>query len=109
MGAEAWFDALEDIRLDLLNIYGRRYVIEHCVSAIRRKNEAKDELFKIYITDMLKGIAETVIYSTYDQKVELPRYADTIKEIKEPPKKKKPQSADEIIFNIRKRITELQG
>lgn len=60
VGPDGYFDLCEDIRLDLLDLYGRGYVIDHCVAAFlrMRKKEAKETLYKAYLTDALKLIAE---------------------------------------------------
>ena len=41
--------------MDLLELFGRRYVIDHCISQLKKFSE--DEIFRIYITDALKAIA----------------------------------------------------
>lgn len=51
MGADEYFEGLKTINLDLLEIMGRRYVIEHCISAFRAKQEEK--LYRVYVTDAL--------------------------------------------------------
>ena len=48
------------IRLDLLELYGREYVIEHCTSVYLKRRE--DRLYKVYITDVLKAIAENTTH-----------------------------------------------
>lgn len=37
---------------------GRRYVIEHCMSALSRINEEQN--YRIYLTEILRGIARCV-------------------------------------------------
>lgn len=44
----------------MLNLYGRRYVIEHCVSEYLKRRE--ERLYRIYITDALKAIAENTTH-----------------------------------------------
>lgn len=60
VGPDGYFELCEDIRLDLLELYGRGYVIDHCIAALKRKNEAKIKEIRLnaYITDALKIIAE---------------------------------------------------
>ena len=60
VGPNGYLDLCEDIRLDLLELYGRGYVIDHCIAALLRKQkkEAKETLFRMYVTDALKVIAE---------------------------------------------------
>lgn len=65
-------------------------------------------MYHIYVTDLLKGMAETLIASTYGQVEELPRYADAL--IPEKPKKEEhTETAEEVIFRMRKRISELNN
>ena len=43
---------ISSIRLDLLELFGRRYVWEHCMSAFNQMQEEKQ--YRIYVTDCLK-------------------------------------------------------
>jgi len=45
---------IESIRLDLLDLFGSGYVIDHCVSAFLKSQ--REELYQYYITDALKVI-----------------------------------------------------
>ncbi len=60
VGPDGYFELCEDIRLDLLELYGRGYVIDHCIAAFSRKNktEAKETIYRAYVTDALKVVAE---------------------------------------------------
>ena len=40
----------------MLDLFGRGYVIEHCVSWLKKDSEEK--AFRVYITDTLKAIAD---------------------------------------------------
>lgn len=57
MGADEYFEGLKTINLDLLEIMGRRYVIEHCISAFRAKQEEK--MFRVYVTDALRALCRS--------------------------------------------------
>ena len=46
--------------MDILELYGRQYVIDHCVSERMKYNE--DRLYRVYITDALKAIAENTTH-----------------------------------------------
>ena len=48
---------ISTIRLDLLDLFGRTYVLEHCINAVREDTEIK--AFRLYVTDLLKSIAES--------------------------------------------------
>ena len=43
-----------------MELLGRGYVIEHCISALKSNNEEK--AYKIYVTDALKAIAENTTH-----------------------------------------------
>lgn len=60
MGASRYFELTESIRLDLLELYGSGYVIEHCVSAQKRYTEEKRlrEFERDYVADCLRIITE---------------------------------------------------
>jgi len=44
----------------MLDLYGKSYVIEHCISEYLKRREEK--LYKIYVTDALKAIAENTTH-----------------------------------------------
>ena len=54
-GADGYFRAIEEIKLDLLEIMGKGYVIEHCISFFQKENRQKT--YQYYVTDLLCGIA----------------------------------------------------
>ena len=56
MGSDSYADALETIRIDLLEIFGKSYIIQHCVAFL--KNRAIHKAYQMYVTDALKVIAE---------------------------------------------------
>lgn len=56
MGADEYFRLCESIRLDLLELYGSGYVIDHCIAAFHAIQEEKG--YRMYVTDALKAIAE---------------------------------------------------
>lgn len=43
-----------------MELYGKSYVIEHCVSEYLKRRE--DKLYKVYVTDALKAIAENTTH-----------------------------------------------
>ena len=82
---------------------GRGYVIEHCMSALREQTEEK--LYRTYITDALKLIAENAQKAAVVGSVLIKRWAELIDTQKE--EKKKPEDnrpAAEIAHDIWKRI-----
>ena len=55
-GAENWdYDGLS---VELLQMIGKGYVIDHCVSLFKKKQEKK--LYQIYVTDTLKLINDNI-------------------------------------------------
>ena len=56
MGAEDYFRHCQSINLDFLRVYGRRYVAEHVIAAV--KEDAEERRYRAYITDALMIITE---------------------------------------------------
>jgi hypothetical protein len=92
--------------LDLLDLFGSGYVIDHCVSAFSKKQQ--DKLYKIYVTDCLQSIAEntTHILSAngvvdYGMKMST-RWIDLAEKKSEPKKEKaiRRKSVSEIVDGI---------
>ena len=78
MGSDEYFRFSESIRLDLLEIFGRGYVIEHCISSFQKHKE--EMTYRVYVTDLLR-------YMSGNNDVE--RYYDLIKVDKKPQKNAK--------------------
>ena len=72
MGAERYFKLSETIRLDLLELYGSGYVIDHCISAFLEEEEKKS--YCIYVTDALRAYINASGRVTLNE-----RWADLIK------------------------------
>lgn len=94
-------------------MFGREYVIEHCISTLNfyKKQEVEEKSFKIYVTDALMMIAENATHLITNQgvvdygKYFKQRWIDTL----EQPQKKKEEKEDnrpseEIAQDIWKRI-----
>lgn len=64
--------------MDLLDLFGRGYVIEHCISHL--KQISKDEAYRIYITDALKAIADNTGKLVKDGVGMRKRFSDFISE-----------------------------
>ena len=45
------------MRLDLLELLGAEYIIEHCYKEVERHNERR--IYMVYVTDMLKAGVES--------------------------------------------------
>ena len=68
MGANEYFELIQSIRLDLLDLFGSGYVIDHCISALSRKGEKAKEKQKMltcmnYFADCIKVITENTAKS----------------------------------------------
>ena len=59
----------------MLELFGRGYVIEHCISSFKKNNE--EMTYRVYVTDLLR-------YLTGDNKIR--RYYDLVKPDKAPQK-----------------------
>lgn len=82
----------------MLDLFGRGYVIEYCVSSFLELQ--KEKAYKIYITDCLYSL--TNMYATFHGG-ECPvntRFA----EILLPEKKKEEKTAEEVIDHMRKKL-----
>lgn len=74
----------------MLDLFGKGYVIDHCIQAA--KNEHKEILFRSYISDLLKAMAESNgVVVNY-------RYAEIIL-----PKAKDNRTGDEVALDVIKR------
>ena len=69
---------MESVRLDLLDVLGRGYVVEHCIAAFNSMQE--ERLYRIYVTDSLKALikADKRYYDFIDRKPVKKRTYDEI-------------------------------
>ena len=58
MGADKYLKYIQTIRLDLLELFGNGYVIDHCIALLKKERE--ERIYRVYITDGLKAISETL-------------------------------------------------
>ncbi len=63
MGADEYLSLISTIRLDLLELFGSGYVIDHCLSEWARKKKSEQEdkdrwIFFSYISETLRIISE---------------------------------------------------
>lgn len=78
-----------------MEIFGRGYIIEHCISAFKISQEEK--AYKIYLTDVLRAQLRTD---------SIPRYADLISSVDHSEKDADPE---EIKDRIKNGINALRG
>ena len=98
MGADRYGEYIQSIRLDLLELFGSGYVIQHCISAFTK--EQKETAYRTYVTDALKVIAENTARFNGGMTMNA-RFAEIIA----PPSQEEDSiTAVEIVDNIRKKI-----
>lgn len=88
------------IRMDLLDLFGRGYVIEHCMSLFKKRQEEK--AYKIYMSDVGFALVNYVgkLYGAKENII-----GRRFIEILEPPKDEKEEETEEqIIARIRKKL-----
>ena len=90
MGEYEWADACRSIRLDLLELLGSEFVIEHVVAEYNKKVERR--LYRCYTSDMLKAVVEG-LGATVDS-----RFADLLEN-----KPQDERTGDEIALDVIKR------
>ena len=89
-----------------MELYGRSYVVEHCVS--ERLKQDKEKLYRAYVTDALKIIAENTTH--YQGAEEMFDYGSTLNarwiDVLEPQKEEPTddRSCEEIVDDIWERI-----
>lgn len=101
MGSDAYFGLTEDIRLDLLEVLGRGYVVDHCIASLNKQR--KEQKFRVYLTDVVKMIAENTAKMAQGT-MPVRRYADIMMEDTygyKKAEKKKPQTTKEVVNSIR--------
>lgn len=88
------------IRMDLLDLFGRGYVIEHCMSLFKKRQEEK--AYKIYMSDVGFALVN-IVGKSFGAKENI--IAQRFFEIIEPTKEEKEEETEEqIIARIRKKL-----
>lgn len=80
----------------MLDLFGRGYVIEHCISSLSIKR--KDEQYKYYLTDCLKNINK-IIATQYSGEYINERFYNLVKDEIE----KEEKTGDEIVKEVMKK------
>ena len=88
--------ACESISLDILSLYDRRYIVDHCVSAINRRLE--ERAYRTYITNTLYNI-NSILATKYGGSSMSSRFADLMY-----PEKEKEQSGNDIKNRIDQKL-----
>lgn len=66
MGPDRYLTYLETINLNLLDILGKEYIIDHIVSEIQKQTEQK--LLNVYITDALKALVNNIAQAAFEKR-----------------------------------------
>lgn len=83
----------------MLELFGRGYVVEHCISAFNEKQ--KEETYRLYVTEILRGIGKQVGVSFSMS------YTELIESMK--PQKEETRTADEVIDDIKEKARKIRG
>lgn len=102
MGGDTYFKLIRTVRLDLLDLFGSGYIIEHCVAALSDMSEQK--AFEAYVTDNLQLIAENTARAVDQGRYIKQRYIDLTKKEK---KKEETRTGDEIINDMKSKMMRL--
>ena len=98
MGSDTYLKLISTIRLDLLELFGSGYVIEHCVAAF--SDLQRERAFQAYVTDCLKMVAENTS-KPYGGKYPGKRFADVWEKMGKPKDKR---TAEDIISHMLRKI-----
>lgn len=84
MGADEYFEGIKSVNPQLLEIMGRRYVIESCISALNSKHE--EMMFRVYVTDALRALCRSNGARYFDlisRKADTRQDAEVVNDIKD--------------------------
>ena len=90
---------METLNFDLLNLVGIGYVIEHYIAYFQK--EQQEKMYKIYITDSLKMIAENTAKAHGGSYLNS-RFIDIIE-----PGKEETRTAEEVIDDLKEKLRRL--
>lgn len=85
--------------MDLLDLFGRGYVIEHCITSF--KNKTQMEMYRIYVTDSMQALANMYSKTHGGTSEIIPK---RFYELIHPPKVKEEETAEDIIDRIKKKL-----
>lgn len=86
------------MRLDLLDLFGRGYVVEHCVSTLNSLRA--QEAYQMYTAELLRGIANSL-------GIQVSSYTEFLEQLK--PKKEETRTSEEVVDSIREKARKLKG
>lgn len=94
IGGRTFGDYLIDIDLQKVEFFGDEYIMQYML--LRYRNESKEKVYKAYVTDTLKVIAENTARYAGGSTIKK-RYIDISEEEKNEPQK--PQKSAEKVKN----------
>ena len=97
-------EAVLAVSIQHLEIFGKGYVIEHCVAFFRRKQE--EQAYREYVTDTLQAMAKSIA-NAYGGDVPKYRYAEIIQPVN--PEVEETRTAHDIISNISTKLNRMTG
>lgn len=65
IGPDKYLTYMETININLLNILGRDYIIDHIIAEAHKQNEQK--LLNIYITDALRALVNNIAQRAFEK------------------------------------------
>lgn len=93
------------IRLDLLEMLGKPYILDHCVNHLKKTSE--ETALKVYITDALKAVAENTGKFVKGGMTMRRRFVDVINNVPEESKEDSQKRADDIIARMKNKLAKL--
>lgn len=85
----------------MLNIFGKKYFIEHCLNHL--KQASRNDLLNVYVTDALKVIANNTS-GTKEKAIVKLRFAELMNDSLKPAESKKEEDPEEIIKRIKQKL-----
>lgn len=96
MGADEYFDCIQSLRIDFLELFGSGYVIDHCVSTLNMKY--RQDLFRDYMAEGIRATVNNLSHVFGGVTMEV-SYHDLIH-----PPKKETRTEEEIINHIQEKL-----
>lgn len=94
---------MKDINLELLDLLGKGYVIDHCISLF--KKESREKILNNYVTDALYCIANMIKFRCGGEgKAIMKRFSEIAYPVANSKNKNTEETSDEIIDKIKKKL-----
>lgn len=93
-----------NISLQHLELFGKGYVIEHCIAFFKR--QIKEQNYQIYVTDALRAIVNNTAEMFGGISMRM-RYADLVEDISKGPATEETRTPEQIINHIKDKLKAL--